>query len=136
MTSQLGPMKCFGCFENDHMLHECPRMKELIQNGTIIFDTERRRYSMPDGRGIMHRTEESLADAALQNQTLSFRPTGVPVSNLVTLENEVQNYYQQTQNDSDEGYKSNDGDDDDGPYWKTTLHANRNQRTYEPEDSA
>jgi hypothetical protein len=60
---------------------------------------------------------------------MHFRPVGVPSSNLVTLGNEVQNYYQQVQyqEDSDEGYES---EEDGGPYWKLSLQANQNYGNY------
>jgi len=133
MAGQTGPMRCFGCSGNDHMLGECPRMKELIKGGTVIFDAVTRKYYMPDGRNILRRMGESIADAAQRIQTMHFRPVGVPSSNLVTLGNEVQNYYQQVQyqEDSDEGYES---EEDGGPYWKLSLQANQDYGNYEEEE--
>jgi hypothetical protein len=63
MASQIGPGKCYGCFGNDHMLGECPWIKELVRDGIVIYDINTHKYSMPDGRNIMHRAEESLSEA-------------------------------------------------------------------------
>ncbi|KDR64891.1 hypothetical protein GALMADRAFT_1351073, partial [Galerina marginata CBS 339.88] len=35
LTLQQPPFECFGCFSKDHMLGECPRMHELIQQGIL-----------------------------------------------------------------------------------------------------
>ena len=132
MTGQNGPMQCYGCLGNGHMLGECPRMRELIKDNIVVHDEVTRKYYMPDGRNINRRMGEGLADAALRLQTLMHRPTRMPVSNLVTLDSEIQNYYQQTQYDADSDDESED--DDDGPYWKVSLQATQHSQGHEEED--
>jgi len=107
-------------------------MKELLREGTVVLDASNHRYYMSDGGSIMRRNGESLADAALRTQTMTHRSIRTAASNLITLEDEVQNYYQQVnyQEESDEGYES---DEDEGPYWKTALHTSQGNRTYEEE---
>src|SRR6266568_2880939 len=92
-----------------------------------------RRRRKPSMLGsIMRRNGESIADAALRNQTMTHRPFRTATNNLVTLEDEVQNYYQQVhyQEESEE-YES---DEDEGPYWRTALHTAKHHNTYEDEE--
>ena len=52
MLSQTGTMQCFGCSGKDHMLGDCPRMKELVKEGIVIYDISTHKYYMPDGGTI------------------------------------------------------------------------------------
>ena len=88
MVGQMGP-HCYGCSGNDHRLGECPRMKELLREGTVVLDATNHRYYMSDGGSIMRRNGESLADAALRTQTMTHRSIRTAASNLITLEDEV-----------------------------------------------
>ena len=108
-------------------------MRKLMKDGILIFDTVNRKYCMPDGGSIMRRNGESLADAALRNQTMTHRPLRTAANNLVTLEDEVQNYYQEVhyQEETDDEYES---DEDEGPYWRTALHTAKQGKTYEEEE--
>jgi len=74
-----------------------------------------------NGQTIKRHWNETIADAVQQIQTLSYRPAPAPASNLVTLEADVQNYYQQVHYDDEDsdGYES---DSDDGPYWQVALN--------------
>src|SRR6266446_4554405 len=71
MMGPMGSPYCFGCYGKDHMLGDCPRMRDLLKNGILIFDAVNRKYCMPDGGSIMRRNGESIADAALRNQTMT-----------------------------------------------------------------
>jgi hypothetical protein len=56
----------------------------------------------------------------------------MPVSNLITLDNEIQNYYQQAQYDGDSEEESED--DNEGPYWKVSLQTTQHSQEYEDEE--
>src|SRR6266581_6348723 len=59
------------------------------------------------------------------------RPLRTAANNLVTLEDEVQNYYQQFHyQESDDEY---DSEEDDGPYWRTALHTTKHGNAYQNE---
>ena len=64
---------------------------------------------------------------------MSLRPRGMPTSNLVTLEDEVQDYYRQVQyyQESEDEYET---DEDDGPYWKVALQTAQDNRNYGEEE--
>jgi hypothetical protein len=64
---------------------------------------------------------------------MSLRPIGVASSNLVTLGNDIQSYYEQVhyKEDSDDGYES---EEDDGPYWKVALQTAQNDQYYEEDE--
>jgi len=51
--SQTAPMRCYGCSGKDHMLGECPRMKELLSDGIVTMEMATHKYYMPDGRTIV-----------------------------------------------------------------------------------
>ncbi len=131
MPTPIAPGKCYGCAGDNHMLGECPRMKELVNDGLAIYDVETRKYRMPDGRNIMRRPEETISEAVLRMRSMSFRPIGVASSNLITLDNEVQNYYHQVQYDSDDEYES---EEEEGPYWKIALQTTQDYGSYEEEE--
>jgi hypothetical protein len=106
-------------------------MRQLIKDNVVVLDEVTRKYYMPDGRTINWRMGEGLADAALRLQTLTHRPTRMPVSNLVTLDSEIQNYYQQAHYDED---SDDESEEDDGPYWKVSLKATQDSPGYEEEE--
>ncbi|PPQ81881.1 hypothetical protein CVT26_014326 [Gymnopilus dilepis] len=61
------PYLCFGCFSPEHMLGECPRMQELMQQGVLDFDHNSRKFCMKQSRmPIFRRNGESLYKAAMR----------------------------------------------------------------------
>ena len=108
-------------------------MAELVSDGIVIMDADTRKYFMPDGRSIMRQPGESIADAALRIRSMSLRPRGMPTTNLVTLGDDIHNYYQQVQyyQDSEE---ENETEDDDGPYWRLALQTAPEERNYGEEE--
>src|SRR6267143_303209 len=95
MINHLSPGQCYGCGGNGHMLGECPQMKKLVEDGTVIYDMGTCKYHMPNGSNIMCRGEETISEAAQCIQSMSFRPMGVATSNFITLNNKIQDYYRQ-----------------------------------------
>ena len=59
-------MQCYGCSGKDHMLGNCPQMKELVSDGIVIFDAAVHKYYMPDGRTIVWQAGENIASAAVR----------------------------------------------------------------------
>ncbi len=108
-------------------------MKELVSDGIVIFDAAVHKYYMPDGRTIVRQAGENISNAAVRLRAMSLRPRGMPSSNLVTLEDDVQNFYHQAQQyqDSEVEYET---DDDDGPYWKVAMQTAQDNRNYGEEE--
>ena len=46
------------------MLGECPRMQELVRDGTVVQDANMRKFAMADGQRIFQQGNETIADAA------------------------------------------------------------------------
>ena len=108
-------------------------MQEFLRQGIVTQDPNTRRYLLHNGQTIKRRWNETIADAVQWIQTLSYRPAPAPASNLVTLEANVQNYYQQVHYDDDDsdGYES---DLDDGPYWQMALNTHPRYKAYQNEE--
>jgi len=120
--------QCYGCFEQGHMLHECPKMADLSQRGVIMQDPSTRKYRMANGQSIYRRQGESIVDAVQRALALA------PQSHLMTVNDEVNSFYNHEAYDSDHSDTDSDTDSyDDGPYWKYAHHAQR--QLYRPESA-
>jgi len=108
-------------------------MQKLVEDGIVIYEEGTRKYHMPNGNSIMRRGEETISEAALRIRSMSLRPMGETSSNFVTLNNDIQNYYQQVDydEDSDDEYEL---DEDEGPYWKIALQTAQDNRIYEDDE--
>jgi len=133
MINQERSPECWGCGGEDHRAGECPQMQEFLRQGIVTQDPNTRRYLLHNGQIIKRRWNETIADAVQRIQTLSYRPAPAPASNLVTLEADVQNYYQQVHYDDEDsdGYES---DLDDGPYWQVALNTCPRYKAYQNEE--
>ncbi|KDR64904.1 hypothetical protein GALMADRAFT_217754 [Galerina marginata CBS 339.88] len=140
LTLQQSPFECFGCFSKDHMLGECPRMHELIQQGILEYEPASRKFCMKNSRmPIRRRPGECLYEAALRMNSIMPPLNRIRNTNFVTLgqseidqseslalQNSVAEFYA-----NQEEYEENDTDsdsEDDGPYWKYALHTKRRLR--------
>jgi hypothetical protein len=112
------PNHCYGCFDNDHTLRDCPEIAKLINKGVIKFDLQTRKYHLKDGQPLIRRPDESLENTILR---MTPQTAGNKV-NFATLSNEVANFYSRYADDEDQWPESED-DHDDGPYWKTARPA-------------
>ena len=108
-------------------------MQEFLRQGIVTQDPNTWRYLLHNGQTIKQRWNETIADAVQQIQTLSYKPAPAPASNLVILEADVQNYYQQVHYD-DEGSDGYESDSDDGPYWQVALNTRPRYKAYQNEE--
>ena len=83
------PNYCYGCFDNDHTLRDCPEIAKLINKGVIKFDSQTRKYHLKDGQPLIRRPDESLENTILRMTP----PTSGNKVNFATLSNEVANFY-------------------------------------------
>lgn len=117
--------RCFGCHETDHMMGECPKMRELIEQGIIFQDAASRKFMFHDGRPIFRNRTESFYDAITRHLT----PAS---SHYISYDSDISPDYlthQVSFSDEEEDSDSEtDSDDDDGPYWKYAQHAKRQLR--------
>ncbi|KAJ7772524.1 hypothetical protein DFH07DRAFT_733676, partial [Mycena maculata] len=54
---------CYGCHDKEHRISDCPKLRELIQNGVIKRDEATRRLTWPDGTPIRRFRDESFVSA-------------------------------------------------------------------------
>ncbi|PPQ81525.1 hypothetical protein CVT26_010862 [Gymnopilus dilepis] len=138
------PFRCFGCFNTDHFLNDCPRMKELVQQGILDFDQMTRKFCMKQTRlPIMRFRGETLYDAAVRISNTPATTPAIARSNLVTAESDseddnaslkqtVAEYYHEVRADNVE---FDSDDDDEEPQWRQTLHTRQYYRRADtPED--
>ncbi|PPQ76829.1 hypothetical protein CVT26_002425 [Gymnopilus dilepis] len=85
------PFKCFGCNSLEHMLGECPRMHELMQQGVLDHDPKTRKFCLKHSRiPVYRRPGETLYEAALRLNSI-MPPLNRPQNaNLVTILEENQ----------------------------------------------
>ncbi|KDR82249.1 hypothetical protein GALMADRAFT_207530 [Galerina marginata CBS 339.88] len=139
---QLRDNKCFGCFDPNHYLSNCPRMRELFQQGIVEYDPVTKKYCMKKTREVINRSpRETMYEAALRLNSV-MPPAQPQNANYVTfapeegqedtgtLEDSIQQYYASQLNNETE--TDSDDSDDEGPYWKYALHAEKQQRYYQP----
>ncbi|KDR84200.1 hypothetical protein GALMADRAFT_205918 [Galerina marginata CBS 339.88] len=142
--------RCYGCFGTGHMLGDCPRMHELLNQGILAFDQPTRKYFMKNsGLPIFRRNNECLYEAALRMNSIMPPLKHMRNTNLITvssqgeesqesqaLQNSIAGYYAEYEQGNETDTES---DDDDGPYWKYALHTKRQLRypkvQYECQDS-
>ena len=133
---------CYGCSSPDHMMGECPQMKELADKGIVLWDPTSRKYYMANGTEIIRNRGETLAQSATQQQQ-----SYVPSTNWVTIADEVASFYQgeaSTFQEEDDLYmqeemeeyqqdnpyyhsSASDSETEDEPKWKQVL---RTQQAY------
>ncbi|KDR82300.1 hypothetical protein GALMADRAFT_133944 [Galerina marginata CBS 339.88] len=139
---QLRDNKCFGCFDPNHYLSNCPRMRELFQQGIVEYDPVTKKYCMKKTREVINRSpRETMYEAALRLNSV-MPPAQPQNANYVTfapeegqedtgtLEDSIQQYYASQLNNETE--TDSDDSDDEGPYWKYALHAEKQRRYYQP----
>ena len=123
------PNHCYGCFDSDHTLRDCPEIAKLINKGVIKFDPQTRKYHLKDGQPLIRQSDESLKNTILR---IAPQTSGNKV-NFATLSKEVANFYTRYTDNEDQWPESED-DHDDGPYWKTAHPAYAIEAQPESED--
>jgi hypothetical protein len=130
---------CYGCSSSDHMMGDCPEIKELMEKGVLIRDPTTRKYYMANGTEIIRNRGETLAQSALRQQQ-----SYIPSTNLVSISEDIASYYQgeayDSQEEEDQYFRENpyyqssatDSESDSEPEWKQVLRA---QRSYPVECS-
>ena len=58
-------MYCYECSSPEHMMRECPQMKELMDKGVLICDLTTHKYYMANGTEIIWNQGETLVQSAL-----------------------------------------------------------------------
>ena len=108
--------RCYGCFEETHVISECPKLAKLMARGIIQKNQQNRKYFLSDGRPIYRRSEESLIEVIEKLTGTSFKQTQV---NFVTLASGVSEFWaERNENENEDLDWPDTDDDDDGPYWR------------------
>ncbi|KAJ7750656.1 hypothetical protein DFH07DRAFT_775000 [Mycena maculata] len=77
---------CYGCHDKEHRISDCPKLRELIQNGVIKRDEATRRLTWPDGTPIRRFRDESFVSAVER-----LRPATTHYTRRSSMRNPVRN---------------------------------------------
>ena len=108
--------KCYGCFDETHIMRDCPKLAKLQANGVIQYNPQTRKYCLPNGDSLYRRSEESLIQTVERITGTTIRQNQV---NFVTLASGVSDFWaKRVENEDGELCWPDTDSEDDGPYWR------------------
>jgi hypothetical protein len=105
--------KCFGCFETNHSLRDCPKMAELRNQGIVTQDPQSLKYRMPNGQPLYRKPDESLVDTVTR---MTNPPAPQVTVSFATIKGDVDDSYKKASRRSYLQYSLSDEDDDADEY--------------------
>jgi len=122
---------CYGCFDQGHVLRNCPKISNMLLNKVIVLD-DNFKYRFPDGQLIPRRHDESIVQCMerlrpQQNQ-VQFATIGEAIERYYNhaSKRKYQQYIDEVDED-EESDSANEGDDDEFNDTHWTWRSQRRQ---------